>query len=484
MINDNNNYCWFLLGPTGIGKTFVSLRIGQKFNNQIINTDAFSLYKEASIMTAKATKKEMSLVHHRMINILDLFDINYHQKLFKKDALNEINSIIQNGQTPLIVGGTNYFVESILFNYENEDILENNNEINNNDNPIELLEKNEYIKNLKINDKNYLNENFNEKNNNKKELIKILSIIDEKSSNFYNDNDIRRIINSISFYISYNKKKSDMLNNQIIKLNFEKNKIIILLPSNIDDLLKRIISRIDEMIEEGLSEIIYIFNKFILNKKEINFEVGVLQSIGYKEFYELYQNLNSNLINDIYNTHLKAIMDDNDEQLKEFNKNILENIIYKDEKLKNIFDNCRQKLINNTLNYAKYQIKFIKKRIMPYITRYKIVEIKDFKKEIYINEYIPQIVNYLNNNEFISIINNDKNKIEDWKRYYCDICKCELNGDNNYNLHMKSNKHKKQKDKLRKKLKAQKPVVKHDDVNDINEKLSKISISNSNPDNL
>ena len=508
MINDNNNYCWFLLGPTGIGKTFVSLKIGQKFNNQIINTDAFSLYKEASIMTAKATKKEMSLVHHRMINILDLFDINYHQKLFKKDALNEINSIIQNGQTPLIVGGTNYFVESILFNYENENILENNNEINDNNNPIELLEKNEYIKNLKINDKNflndiisiknenkdedgcytkisnYLNENFNEKNNNKKELIKILSIIDEKSSNFYNDNDIRRIINSISFYITYNKKKSDMLNNQIIKLNFKKNKIIILLPSNIDDLLKRITSRIDEMIEEGLSEIIYIFNKFILNKKEINFEVGVLQSIGYKEFYELYQNLNNNLINDIYNTHLKAIMDDNDEQLKEFNKNILENIIYKDEKLKNIFDNCRQKLINNTLNYAKYQIKFIKKRIMPYITGYKIIEIKDFKKEIYINEYIPQIVDYLNNNEFISIINNDKNKMEEWKRYYCDICKCELNGDNNYNLHMKSNKHKKQKDKLRKKLKAQKPVDKQDDVNEINEKLSKISISNSNPDNL
>ena len=133
------------------------------------------------------------------------------------------------------------------------------------------------------------------------------------------------------------------------------------------------------MIEEGLSEIIYIFNKFILNKKEINFEVGVLQSIGYKEFYELYQNLNNNLINDIYNTHLKSIMDDNDVQLKEFNKNILENIIYKDEKLKNIFDNCRQKLINNTLNYAKYQIKFIKKRIMPYITGYKIIEIKDFK---------------------------------------------------------------------------------------------------------
>ena len=85
---DFNKYCWFLLGPTGIGKTFVSLKLGQKYNNQIVNTDAFSLYKEASIMTAKATKQEQLLVKHRMIDILDLFDINYHQKLFKKDALN------------------------------------------------------------------------------------------------------------------------------------------------------------------------------------------------------------------------------------------------------------------------------------------------------------------------------------------------------------------------------------------------------------
>ena len=62
MINNNKNNCWFLLGPTGIGKTFVSLQLGQKFNNEIINTDAFSLYKEASIMTAKQQGKKWLLL--------------------------------------------------------------------------------------------------------------------------------------------------------------------------------------------------------------------------------------------------------------------------------------------------------------------------------------------------------------------------------------------------------------------------------------
>ena len=482
MINDtnisNSNNCWFILGPTGIGKTFISLKIGQHFNNQIINTDAFSLYKDASIMTAKATKKEQSQVKHRMIDILDLFNVSYHQKLFKKDALNEINSVYKSNQIPLVVGGTNYFVESLLFNYESKQ--EEEKEEKNESNPIELLEKDDFIKNMKINDsmlldeikkikkesknedecytkiKEYLDGNFNEKNNNKKNLIKILSVIDAKSSNFYNDNDIRRISNSISYFISYNKKKSEVLNNQIIKLNFEKNKIIVLLPKEIEHLLKRITSRIDQMIEEGLSEIIYIFHIFILNQKEMNFEVGVLQSIGYKEFYDLYQALNKDTINDIYNYHLKEKdNDDENEKLKKYNRNLLENIINKDEKLKNIFENCRQKLINNTLNYAKYQIKFIKKRILPYISGYKIVEVNDYTKETYLKEYIPQIIDYLNNNDYIKIIdsNKNKNKLEEWKRYYCDVCKCEMNGENDYNSHMKSNKHKKQKDKLRKKQK-------------------------------
>ena len=223
MINDtninNSNNCWFILGSIAIGKTFISLKIGQHFNNQIINTDAFSLYKDASIMTAKATKKEQAQVKHRMIDILDLFNISYHQKLFKKDALNEINSVYQNNQIPLVVGGTNYFVESLLFNYENK--KEDDKEEKNESNPIELLEKDDFIKNMKINDsmfldeikkikkesknedecytktKEYLDGNFNDKNNNKKNLIKILSVIDAKSSNFYNDNDIRRISNSI-----------------------------------------------------------------------------------------------------------------------------------------------------------------------------------------------------------------------------------------------------------------------------------------------
>ena len=464
------NICWFLLGPTGIGKTFVSLKLGQQYNNIIVNTDAFSLYKEASIMTAKATKEEQDLVPHKMIDILDLFDCKYHQKIFKVDALKEINFIQNNGRIPLVVGGTNYFVESLLFKYNNENI----DEINIKDyNPIELLEEKikdinliNKIKQIKIDNKEnkdncytklneYLNENLSCNIINKEDILNLLLILDTKSYNFYAKNDIRRIINNISYNIAYEKKKSDILKNQKIELNFIESKIIILLPNDINELLKRITERIDIMIEEGFSEIIYIFNKFNINKKEINFELGVLQSIGYKEFFDLYKSLDNNLINEIYSFHLKEINNVTNDNFKNYNKSIIENIINKNQNLKNIFDRCRNKLINNTLNYAKYQIKFIKKRILPFITNYKVIEIKKYSKDIYIEEYIPKIYDYLNNEELIINVLSDvsKNKIEDWKKYFCEICQVELNGENDYNTHMKSNKHKKKKDNLRKKEK-------------------------------
>ena len=429
------NICWFLLGPTGIGKTFVSLKLGQQYNNIIVNTDAFSLYKEASIMTAKATKEEQDLVPHKMIDILDLFDCKYHQKIFKVDALKEINFIQNNGRIPLVVGGTNYFVESLLFKYNNENI----DEINIKDyNPIELLEEKikdinlvNKIKQIKIDNKEnkdncytklneYLNENLSCNIINKEDILNLLLILDTKSYNFYAKNDIRRIINNISYNIAYEKKKSDILKNQKIELNFIESKIIILLPNDINELLKRITERIDIMIEEGFSEIIYIFNKFNINKKEINFELGVLQSIGYKEFFDLYKSLDNNLINEIYSFHLKEINNVTNDNFKNYNKSIIENIINKNQNLKNIFDRCRNKLINNTLNYAKYQIKFIKKRILPFITNYQVIEIKKYSKDIYIEEYIPKIYDYLNNEELIIKVLSDisKNKIEDWKKYF------------------------------------------------------------------
>ena len=208
-INTNNNIqpIIYILGPTGVGKTYLSLKLSNHINCEIINTDAFSLYKDANIMTAKVTPSEIQTIPHKMINIINLFDINYNITSFEKDASNEINTILSSNKTPLIVGGTNYYVERLLFNKTTE-LLITQQEINTSEIPNDFMLKINSLKN-EIQDKNelythieqYLTNEYSV--NNSDHLYKILEIIDKEYANFYHKKDIRRIINAISFYYTY-----------------------------------------------------------------------------------------------------------------------------------------------------------------------------------------------------------------------------------------------------------------------------------------
>ena len=196
--------------------------------------------------------------------------------------------------------------------------------------------------------------------------------------------------------------------------------------------------------EGGLSEIMFIFHKFKLNNKQLTFTSGILQAIGYKEFFPLYENISESLINNNYNSYNL----NNSNHLSQ----ILINEINSNEKLKDIYNKCKNDLIINTINYAKYQIKYIKNKILPLINGYKIINISEFKKEIYKNIYLKEALEYINSDEYIKIENKKNSKLNIWKKYYCEICNCEINGDKEYENHLKSNKHKKRKYKANKKI--------------------------------
>jgi tRNA dimethylallyltransferase len=448
-IINNNNKIIFLLGPTGIGKTFVSLEIANELKGEIINTDAFSLYKEANIMTAKATLNEREKVKHRMIDIIDLFNDKYNLKYFKFDAEKEIENVFKDNKIPIIVGGTNYYVDSLLFNKENlSDEKKNENEninLNKFNNIIDEIIK---IK-LEESDKDKLYtliNNYLQKFSNDNDILySFLNEIDEEYANFYHKNDIRRIINAISFFFAYDKRKSESDKEKNYTLKYPNIKLIILFSENFEELTKRIKGRIDEMIfEGGLSEIMFIFHKFKLNNKQLTFTSGILQAIGYKEFFPLYENISESLINNNYNSYNL----NNSNHLSQ----ILINEINSNEKLKDIYNKCKNDLIINTINYAKYQIKYIKNKILPLINGYKIINISEFKKEIYKNIYLKEALEYINSDEYIKIENTKNSKLNIWKKYYCEICNCEMNGNKEYENHFKSNKHKKRKYKANKKI--------------------------------
>ena len=105
-----------IVGPTGTGKTRLSIHLAKKLNAEIINADATQVYKDANIGTAKVTKEEMENVKHHMIDIVSLND-NYTVKDYQTDARKVLDKLISEGKNVIIVGGSGLYTKALLYNY-------------------------------------------------------------------------------------------------------------------------------------------------------------------------------------------------------------------------------------------------------------------------------------------------------------------------------------------------------------------------------
>ncbi|MEH0761901.1 tRNA (adenosine(37)-N6)-dimethylallyltransferase MiaA [Vibrio sp. 16] len=103
----------FLMGPTASGKTELAIRLRQKYPVEIISVDSALIYKGMDIGTAKPDEREQMLAPHRLIDILDPSEA-YSAADFRRDALNEMNKIVEQGKIPLLVGGTMLYYKALL----------------------------------------------------------------------------------------------------------------------------------------------------------------------------------------------------------------------------------------------------------------------------------------------------------------------------------------------------------------------------------
>lgn len=226
-----------LLGPTASGKTDLSIKIAKQINGEIINADAFQVYKKMNIGTGKATDKELNLVPHHLIDIIDYqqeFDVNQFQKL----ARSKINELLRQNITPIIVGGSNLYVDSIIYDYQ----------FNNNDlfNDYKKLMQNMDIKLLQ----DYIIKHNIELNN----------------SEF---NNHKRLVNHVlKHYLNLdvnNNKKQLVYKPLFIKIDIDR-----------DELYNNINNRVDKMFNQGLIDEVQQFNK----------DYNSQQAIGYKEVHQ------------------------------------------------------------------------------------------------------------------------------------------------------------------------------------------------------
>lgn len=106
-----------IVGPTGVGKTKMSIELAKKIDAEIINADSMQVYKGLDIATAKVRENEKEgIVHH----LLDIVDPNYNYTVYdyQKDCRKAIDEITRKGKNIIIVGGTGLYIKAALFNYE------------------------------------------------------------------------------------------------------------------------------------------------------------------------------------------------------------------------------------------------------------------------------------------------------------------------------------------------------------------------------
>ena len=225
-----------IIGPTGVGKTKLSLSLAKKYDAEIINADAMQIYKEMNIGTAKVTDT-LGVFHH----LLSIKSVNesYSVYEYQKDGRRILNELISKNKNVIIVGGTGLYIKALLYDYKfnTEEINETYDNLTNE----EILSEINKIGKTDVHI------------NNRKRLIRTL--------NRLKNNNIEEVSGNNLLYD----------NVYFIGLTTERS-----------ILYDRINKRVDEMIEEGLIEEVKD-----LYDKGIN-TIPINTAIGYKELYKYF----------------------------------------------------------------------------------------------------------------------------------------------------------------------------------------------------
>ena len=225
-----------IIGPTGVGKTKLSLSLAKKYNAEIINADAMQIYKEMNIGTAKVSDTED--IPHYLLSIKSVND-TYSVCEYQKDGRRVLDELLSKNKNVIIVGGTGLYIKALLYDYKftKEETCETYDNLTNE----EILNE---INKLGTTDIHV---------NNRKRLVRTL--------NRLKNNNIEEVSGNNLLYD----------NVYFIGLTTERN-----------ILYDRINKRVDEMIEEGLIEEVKD-----LYDKGIN-TISINTAIGYKELYKYF----------------------------------------------------------------------------------------------------------------------------------------------------------------------------------------------------
>ena len=226
-----------IIGPTGVGKTKLSVLLAKKYNGEIINADSMQFYKGLDIGTAKIKEEEKDGVVHHLFDICDVNEM-YTIYDYQRDCRSKINEILSKGKVPIIVGGSGLYIRAALYDYK----------LDYEDKKIDYSNfSNEELLNKCLNYDNNCNIHIN----NRKRLERFLNKME-------NDSEI----------VNDSKKIYDY---KMIGLTTDRKKLY--------DIINK---RVDVMISDGLlDEVKSFYDQGIRSK-------AIMTGIGYKELYSYF----------------------------------------------------------------------------------------------------------------------------------------------------------------------------------------------------
>lgn len=237
-----------ILGPTGTGKTALSLEIAKYLPVEIVSVDSMQVYKEMDIGTAKPSQKEREKIPHHLIDIVPP-DYFFTVAEFKERALKAIEEIYSRKRIPLLVGGTPLYYKVLFGEFSIPYVPPD----------YELRKK------LKHEIEQY----------GEMKLYEELKRVDPKSASRIHPHDHKRIIRALEVYYKIGKPISEIAGREE-KSNFIVSKIGLFMPK---DLHYRVLDeRVDKMIEQGLVEEVRRLYLKGIDEKYVS-----MQGIGYKE---------------------------------------------------------------------------------------------------------------------------------------------------------------------------------------------------------
>lgn len=239
----------FLVGPTGAGKTSVSLKLAKTINAEIVSADSMQVYIGMDIGTAKPSLLERKSVPHYLIDILDL-NREYDVASFVGDANKAIDTICKGNKIPLVVGGTGLYIKALT-----DGLFEGPSA------SVEIREKLE----KRIEEEGLIS------------LYKELVKVDSVSAGRIEQNDKRRIIRALEVFYLTGSPIS------LFQTQWKEEKEVCLIGLNRDreDLYERINLRVEEMFNNG-----FIDEVKRLKIKGLEDNKTARQALGYKEILE------------------------------------------------------------------------------------------------------------------------------------------------------------------------------------------------------